>query len=332
MIHFAVIGTNFITDRFIRAGREHPEFCQKAVYSRTRDRAEEYAAMHGAELVFDSLEELAASPEVDAVYVASPNSCHAPQSIAMMKAGKHVLCEKPMASNRAEFDRMRAAALENRVVLLEAMRSVFSPGFAVIRENLPELGRIRRVSFQYCQYSRRYDKFKQGIIENAFRPELSNGALMDIGVYCVHPLAALFGMPERILSSSIKLSNGVEAAGTVLVEYGGMQGELVYSKIADSRIPSQIQGENGTMVIDKIQDPQEVKIWLRNGEEKTPEIPKTENNMIYETAEFIRLIRAGAVEHDWIRATETELRIMDEARRQQGIRFPADRWEERGRT
>lgn len=76
---------------------------------------------------------------------------------------------------------MRKAALENQAVLLEAMRSVYSPGFQAVRENLHKLGKIRRVSFQYCQYSRRYDNFKKGIIENAFNPALSNGALMDIG-------------------------------------------------------------------------------------------------------------------------------------------------------
>ena len=325
MINFAVIGTNFITDRFLEAASSVPEFHLKAVYSRSMEKAEDYARRHGAELTFDSLDELAACPDVDAVYVASPNCCHAPQSIQMMRAGKHVLVEKPAASNLDEFCRMKETAMENGVILLEAMRSVFSPGFSAIRENLHELGVIRRVSFQFCQYSRRYDKFKNGIIENAFKPELSNSALMDIGVYCVHPLADLFGMPERIQSSSLKLSNGFEGAGTILVEYDGMQGELVYSKITDSRVPSQIQGENGVMLIDRIQEPQEVTICFRDGREKKLDIPKSSNNMVYETEEFIRLIHAGAVEHRWLKNSETEMRIMDEARAQQGIRFPADR-------
>ena len=324
MINFAVIGTNFITDRFLEAASTVPEFCLKAVYSRTMERARDYAGRHGAELTFDSLDDLAACPEVDAVYVASPNCCHAAQSIQMMKAGKHVLVEKPAASNLREFRRMKETALENGVILLEAMRSVFSPGFEAVRVNLGELGMIRRVSFQFCQYSSRYDKFKNGIIENAFRPELSNSALMDIGVYCVHPLVDLFGMPERIQSSSLKLSNGFEGAGTILVEYDGMQGELIYSKITDSRVPSQIQGENGVMLIDKIHEPQEVTIFFRDGREKKLDIPQISNNMVYETEEFIRLIHAGTAEHKRLENSETEMKIMDEVRGQQGIRFPAD--------
>lgn len=274
MINFAVIGTNRITDRFLEAGNRMPGFCLKAVYSRSKDRAEEYARKHGAKLPFDSLDALAACGEVDAVYVASPNSLHASQSIRMMEAGKHVLCEKTIASNSKEFARMRESAQKHRVVLLEAMRSVFSPGFAAIRDNIEKLGTIRRASFQYCQYSRRYDNFKNGIIENAFRPELSNGALTDIGVYCVHPMAALFGMPERIRSSCVKLSNGVDGAGTVLLEYPGMIGELIYSKITDSEVLSQIQGEEGTMVIDRIADPQFAVITYRDGTKERLDIPR----------------------------------------------------------
>ena len=324
MINFAVIGTNIITDRFLEAGSRIPGFCLKGVYSRSRERAEEYAGKHGAQLAFDSLEELAACGEIDAVYVASPNSLHARQSILMMEAGKHVLCEKTIASNSKEFAKMRETAEDNKVILLEAMRSVYSPGFAAIRESLDKIGPVRRASFQYCQYSRRYDNFKRGIIENAFRPELSNGALMDIGVYCIHPMAALFGMPERILSSCLKLSNGVDGAGTAILEYPGMIGEVVYSKITDSSVPSQIQGEGGTMIIDRIADPQAVEIIYRDGEKESLSIPHTGNNMIYETETFIKMINSGKQENPWSDASQIELQIMDEIRRQQGITFPAD--------
>ena len=255
-INFGVIGTNVITERFLEAGKDAEGFCLRGVYSRSREKAVDFARKHGADLAFDSLEDMASCKEIDAVYVASPNSLHASQSIQMLKGGKHVLCEKPIASNQREFEEMKKVALEKRRILLEAMRSVYSPGFQAIRENLHKLGKIRRVSFQYCQYSRRYDNFKKGIIENAFNPALSNGALMDIGVYCVHPLVSLFGKPEKVISSSLKLSNGIDGAGTILTEYPDFQGELLYSKITDSRVPSQIQGEEGSLVIREIPDSQ----------------------------------------------------------------------------
>lgn len=325
MVNFGIIGTNSITNRFLEAGQTVEGFCLKAVYSRSKERAEGYAKEHGADFSFDSLAEMAACKEIDAVYVASPNALHASQSIEMMKAGKHVLCEKTIASNRRELRQMIDTAMENQVILLEAMRSVYSPGFAAISENLPKLGRIRRISFQFCQYSKRYDNFKRGVIENAFRPELSNGALMDIGVYCIHPLVALFGMPKNIVSSALKLENGVDGAGTILVEYEGMQGELLYSKITNSKLSSQIQGEDGTMVIEQIPDPQIVTIYNRGGERDVLCIPKVDNNMCYEIREFLKLIKTGQVTHPYLRNSEMELNVMDEVRRQQNLVFPADR-------
>lgn len=207
MIRLAVVGTNFITDRLLSALPLSGQFSLTAVYSRSLARAEEYGKAHGASYFYNSLEELAKSSQVDAVYVASPNSFHAAQSIMLLTGKKHVLCEKPAASNAWEWSAMVRAAERNGVVVLEAMRPVFHPGFQAIKDCLPRLGTLRRATFIYCQYSSRYDKFKNGIVENAFDPRLSNSALMDIGCYCVHPLVALFGRPSSILAQSVRLSN-----------------------------------------------------------------------------------------------------------------------------
>ena len=134
MVRFAVIGTNFITDSLLEAGAECEGFKAQAVYSRTMERAKEYAGKYGIKDCYDSLEDLAKAPDIDAVYVASPNALHASQSIQMMEAGKHVLCEKTIASNSRELKEMLEAAERNHVVLLEAMRPVFDPGFAAIQE------------------------------------------------------------------------------------------------------------------------------------------------------------------------------------------------------
>ena len=324
MVRFAVIGTNKITDNFLNAAKLCEDFELKAVYSRSKEKALEFGSKYGVALVYDDLDELAKSNEIDAVYVASPNSLHASQSIKILKGKKHVLCEKTVASNSRELKDMLKAAEDNGVVILEAMRSVFDPGFKAIKENLHKLGTIRRITFQYCQYSSRYDNFKKGIIENAFNPKFSNGALMDIGVYCIHPMVKLFGMPDKILASTIKLENGVDGAGTILVEYDGMQGELLYSKITNSKLPSQIQGEKGCMIIREIPDTRELSIIYNNGEKEEVEINKHENNMYYEAEELIKLIKSKESGSDHNKYSVMELKVMDEVRKQLGIVFPAD--------
>lgn len=191
-IRFGVIGTNFITDWVIAGAKQDERFELVAVCSRTQERANEFAAKYDIPYTFTSLEEMAASPLIDAVYIATPNYLHASQSILCMKHGKHVLCEKPMASNAYEVKQMIAASRQYGVTLMEAMKPTLTPNFRVLREALPKAGVIRRYFASYCQYSSRYDKFKEGIVLNAFKPELSNGAMMDIGVYTVYPMVVLF--------------------------------------------------------------------------------------------------------------------------------------------
>ncbi|MDO5407028.1 MAG: Gfo/Idh/MocA family oxidoreductase [Eubacteriales bacterium] len=330
MVRIATIGTNFITRWFMEALQHCDDAVCAAVYSRKEETARAFAAEYGVATCYTDLEALASAPDIDAVYIASPNSLHCQQAILMMEHGKHVLCEKTIASNSAELAHMLETAKKNHVVCLEAMRSVFDPGFAAIEDNLPKLGKVRRVSFQYGKYSSRYDKFKAGIVENAFDPAFSNGALMDIGVYCVHPLVKLFGMPERIMADALKLENGVDGAGTILASYGHMQAELLYSKITDNRLPSQIQGEEATMLIEDIPHPCELTICYRDGRKEVLAVEKEgASNMIYEIRIWVELIEHGGDPEQYNAASVMELQVMDEVRRQTGIRFPADeeeRW------
>ncbi|MDE6240029.1 MAG: Gfo/Idh/MocA family oxidoreductase, partial [Muribaculaceae bacterium] len=187
-VRFGVIGTNFITDWVIEGAREDERFELAAVCSRSRDRGEEFAARHAIPHVFTSVEEMAASDVIDAVYIASPNFMHASQSIICMSHGKHVLCEKPMASNAREAREMIETSERYGVTLMEAMKPTMTPHFRSVMENLPRIGTIRRYVASYCQYSSRYDRFKAGELPNAFNPQLSNGAIMDIGVYTIYPM------------------------------------------------------------------------------------------------------------------------------------------------
>ncbi|WP_124065504.1 Gfo/Idh/MocA family oxidoreductase [Clostridium sp. E02] len=328
MIRFATIGTNFIVRKFLEAAAKSSELLYIASYSRDEEKAKAFAAEYSACRYCTDLMGLANSKDVDAVYIASPNSLHFEQSILMLSHGKHVLCEKTITSNQLELDKLIETADKNHVVLLEAMRSVFDPGFAVIQDNLHRLGLIRRVSFQFCKYSSRYDNFKKGVIENSFNPLFSNGALMDIGVYCIHPLVKLFGLPNKIISDAIFLHNGVDGAGTILARYEQMQAELIYSKISDSHIPSQIQGEDGTLVIEEIPNPCKITFYGKNGETEVLMSREPESNMIYEIKEWIGQIKGERDWHESMRSSRMELQMMDEVRRQLSIKFPADEEEQ----
>lgn len=326
MLNFGIIGTNFVTDWLLEAGREEPRFRAVAVCSRQRETGEAFAVRHGIPHVFTSPEEMAASPLIDAVYIASPNALHAEQSLLFMKQGKHVLCEKPLASNAREARMMIDTARHYGVVLMEAMKSTLHPHFGILRQYLEEIGPIRRYFASYGQYSSRYDQLKAGTVLNAFRPELSNGATMDLGIYTIYPMVVLFGRPQQIQACGVKLPTGVDGQGAVNFSYGNFQATVLYSKIADSFLPAEIQGEKGTLVIDRIQSPRQIRLIYRNGQEKDLSLPLTHHEYYYEIAEFISLVENGCMESEVNSSTHslTCMEIIDEVRRQLGVVYPAD--------
>ena len=326
-VRFGIVGTNWITERFIQAAVETEQFVLTAVYSRTEEKGNAFAEKFDPRpAVYTDLDQMAASEEVDAVYIASPNSFHAEQAIICMNHGKHVLCEKPLASNTNEVNRMIAAAKKNDVLLMEALKSTLMPNFTAIRDNLYKLGRVRRYFASYCQYSSRYDAFKQGNVLNAFNPEFSNGSLMDLGVYCIYPMVALFGQPESVKAEGVMLSSGVDGEGSLLARYPKMDAVIMYSKITDSYLPAEIQGENGTMVIDRINQPYDVKIHYRDGSVEDISRTQTHESMYYEVKEFLELLETGKREStiNTHETTQITAWIAEEARRQMGLRFPAD--------
>lgn len=333
---FGLVGTGNITGWWLAGAREDGRFTADAICSRTRERGNEFAKEHGIGRVFTSLEEMAADSGIDAVYIASPNSEHCRQAIACMERGKAVMCEKPLASNLHEARMMADCARSNNVLLMEAMIATINPNFAELRRRLPELGKLRRYFASYCQYSSRYDRYKQGELPNAFNPELSNGAVMDIGIYTIYPMVALFGAPQSIQASGVKLDSGVDGQGTVTFKYQGMDASVIYSKIANSFLPTEIEGENGNIEADAIHTirrltmiPRPVANSGRGGTVKRNDITVAllHDVYYYEVSHFIDLLQSGSKEspvNSLANSLET-IRIIDEIRRQLGVAFPADR-------
>ena len=334
-VRFGVVGTNKITDWLLAGAKEDNRFELSAICSRTQDRAEEFAAKYGVEHTFTSIVEMASSDVIDAVYIATPNCTHAEIAIACMNHGKHVLCEKPMASNAREVKQMIEAARKNHVTLMEAMIATMNPNFMKVRELLPQLGTLRRYFASYCQYSSRYDKFKEGIVLNAFNPALSNGAMMDIGVYTIYPMIVLFGKPKEINAQGIMLSSGVDGQGTVNLLYEGMNATILYSKIANSYLPTEIEGEDGNLIMDEIHTIRKVTYIPRpvamsgRGPKAVPQdvsVVADHDDYYYEVAEFINLIEGGKLESE-INSHAVSLatiEVIDEVRKQLGVMFPAD--------
>lgn len=344
-VRFATIGTSGICERFIDALVQVEGAELVACYSRSLEKARLFGESRGARLFFDDLLELAASKDVDAVYVASPNSLHAAQAKAMIEGGKHVLVEKSFASNAAEAEAVFEAASERGVVAMEAMRNLHTPGFAAVQASLGELGRVRLADFCFSKVTSRIDRFRAGERVNIFDPRLSAGALMDIGVYCVAPAVALFGAPGRVAAVACTGAvpgceagdpcSSIDLSGVIALGYADKSVSLTYGKLSDDQLSCQIQGEKATLVFDEVYCPSNLRIY--DHEDKglvfTVDVaaarpvevaPTPENDMVCEIEDFIGAIDGSGADARFRDITLATLSVMDEARRQAGVVFPAD--------
>lgn len=331
MIRLASIGSGWIVDSFLDGLLQVRGIEHTAVYSRKEETARAFAEKRGVSAIFTDISELAACPDIDAVYVASPNSLHFPQSMALLCGGKHVICEKSVTICREDAETLVSTAAAHGVVFMEAIIPAHLPQMARIKSALCDLGPVRTVRFDFQQYSPKYGRLLEGELPNAFNPAMCTGSLLDIGVYCVYPALQLFGLPKKITAEAQLVKTGADSAGSAVFCYDDMQVVITHSKTGDGRIGSEIVCENGTISIGAISKLENVLLWKRG--EETPTVIAGEGdkaeNMSWEAKSFVRYITdpAGtAEEYDYMSRLCCDVSgVMREMRRLSGVSFPGDR-------
>jgi predicted dehydrogenase len=161
MIRYGVIGTSKITEEFITGAGEVDGLRLAAVYSRTQSKGEKFALKFGASKVYADIDKFAAS-DIDAVYIASPNSLHYEQSKLMLECGKHVICEKPVTVTPDELRELQSLAAGKGLVYMEAIMYLYSPARELLINAMKKIGRITSVHFDYSQFSSKYPLYRRG--------------------------------------------------------------------------------------------------------------------------------------------------------------------------
>lgn len=327
LMRLGTVGTSIITTRFIEAVQSSGQITLTSVYSRSIEKARNFANLYQAPNVFGVIEEMAKSKEIDIVYIASPNSLHYSHTRLFLENGKHVICEKPIFSNMKELEAAFQVAEENGVYLFEAIRNIHTPNFQVLKESMKKVGTIRSVLLHYSQYSSRYDTFLTGETPNIFSADFSGGALVDLGVYPLNAAVALFGKPNKIHYHSVRLRSGVDGSGTLVLEYADFICTILCSKISNSYIPSEIQGEQGTIVLESSDTMTSIKFIERHSRiEAELAGPQEKNDMVYEINKIYHMIKTNNVEeYDALRQLSHDvLSITEEARKQNKIVFKGE--------
>jgi predicted dehydrogenase len=206
VIRWGVVGPGKIATKFAEGMAAVPDGTIAAVASRAIERADAYADRFGIDGRYGDYESLAADPAIDAVYVATPHSRHAADSILFLEARKHVLCEKPLSVSAHESSTMVQAARDNGVFLMEAMWSRFLPAYRILVDLVGER-RIGDPLVVEADFG-----FRAPVVPDhrLFDPALGGGATLDLGVYAVQLCTLLLGPPERVVADGVVGSTAVD--------------------------------------------------------------------------------------------------------------------------
>jgi predicted dehydrogenase len=284
-LRWGVLGTASIALKKWIPGVRSADRCEVvAVASRDREAARRAAATLGIPRSHGSYEALLADPEVDAVYIPLPNHVHAEWTIAAARAGKHVLCEKPLGLSAAEAQRMVDACRAAGTHLMEAFMYRLHPSWVAVRE-LVEAGRIGRLQSVQSWFS--YFNDDPANIRNIL--EYGGGALMDIGCYSVNLSRMLFGAEPVRVQAAVRRdpASGVDVLTSALLEFpGGGQATFTCAIRAEDDQRVHLYGSEGRITIGipfNIPPDRPTHVYLTHGGDP-PVAPHTET-LTFETAD-----------------------------------------------
>ncbi|MBS5988480.1 Gfo/Idh/MocA family protein [Anaerococcus hydrogenalis] len=286
MINFATIGSNFIVENILKTVVKMDGYNYYGVYSRSIEKADYLKEKFGAEKSFDKLERMLEDPKIDLVYIASPNSLHYKQAKMCLLANKNVICEKPFFTNTKELDDLIKISDDKKLFLFEAISIKYLPSLNILKSLLRKIGKTSTCMINYSQYSSRFDKYKEGIVENIFKSEFSAGALADLGIYNLHLIYELFGMGEEFSYFGNINDYGVDISGSGIISYGDFSVSFTNAKDSKSENYIIVQGEEGYIkVYGNIQEAEKIELY-KDGKSEFIDIKKERDLYFYEFAYF----------------------------------------------
>lgn len=320
-VRWGIVGLGRIARAFIKDLHLVESAEVAAVGSRDERRARQFCREVGAARHHGSYDSLFADPDVDIVYVATPNDSHADLTVQALEAGKHVLCEKPFALSRAQGERMVAASRANGRFLMEAFWSRFNPTIAEVLERTRngDLGPVRYIS---ADFSFHVDPVPGSRLVDLAR---GGGALLDIGVYPLFLAYAVLGMPERVTARTIKHEQGADWQTAIILEYPKAMAVLYCGFASRSGLTATISGERGRFELDPTWHETDSYRFVDDKESSLRfDRPRSGKGFTHEILECHRCIAQGLIESTaWSHADSLALMgIADEVRRQIGLTFP----------
>ena len=322
-IRWGILSTGTIARNFAEtAARMGGEIDILAVASRSMASAEAFADRYGIARRYDSYEALAADPDVDIVYVATPHSRHYEDMKLLIAHGKHILCEKSFTTDAAQAREIFRLAGEQGVFVMEAFWTKLIPVYRDVERLIAQgaIGEVRTVTAQYG--------YTTGREARKFDAALAGGTLLDIGVYAIGFACMMLSYSfDDVLSQLILNDAGTDATDAIILRRGKAVAQLTCGIGFAMPTHGAVYGTKGHIDIPEFKNPERVTLCVDGEAPRVIERPFEVNGYEYEIREAERCVREGKLQSELMtwEQTVSVMRIMDEVRRQNGLRFPFER-------
>lgn len=316
---WGILSTGVIAKNFAQTATAMGDVRILAVASRTMESADAFADAYGIERRYDSYEALAADPDVDIVYIATPHSRHVEDMKLMIEHGKHILCEKSFTADAQQAREIFALAREKNVFVMEAFWTKLIPVYREVEKVIASgvIGEIRTVTAQYGYTTAREAR--------KFDAQLAGGTLLDIGVYAIGFACMMLGYEyDAIQSNLVMNAAGTDAIDAIILRRGDAVASLVTAIGAVIPTHGAVYGTKGHIDIPEFKNPEKVTVYIDGQAPYEIARPFEVNGFEYEIREAQDCVRAGRLESSLMTHEQSVavMAIMDEIRRQNGFRFP----------
>lgn len=325
-IRLGTIGSGVIVRSILDNVKRTDGIALAAVYSRSAEKAKALAADYGCETTYTDMDAFLADPNVNTVYIATPNLLHYAQAKKALLADKHVILEKPFTTRRDHAEELAAIAKKRRLLLVEAAPTSFLPNYAILREQLQKILPVKLVLSNYSQYSSRYDAVLRGEKPAIFDPSYAGGCLMDINFYNVLLNVLLFGAPKRAAYLPNTRPGYSDTSGLMVMEYDGFVSSNAGAKDTWGVNSFQIEGEKGYIYIENGSNGlKSIRVVTKTSDETFNAQPDPDR-WFYEVQELTRLFLTEDYDAICARLDTTieTVGLIESARKAAGIRFPGD--------
>jgi len=321
-IRWGLIGLGWISRKFAKGLAFVPDAEVYAVASRSQEKADAFGAEFGASKCYGSYEELANDPNVNVAYIGTPNNYHLSQTLLCLKAGKHVLCEKPFAVNAKEARVMIDCAREKKLFLMDAFWTRYFPAMYKLRELLAEkiIGDVMLVT---ADFGGRGPVVPE---KRHFNPDLAGGAMLDVGSYCIQFASMIYSKPPTDIVSQVAIGEtGVDELSVLVFKYSDYEMATLTSAIRLSTPhEARVMGTEGYIAIPNFWHPDELTVVRSGQAPETLRFPYEGEGFQFEAIEVGQCIRAGLTESPVYPLDETLaiMETMDRIRADWGLRYP----------